>query len=180
MKAATSEQSNKMSSAKFSLYVMGMDDLYKLAVRNGYYLPKQKSSAINEIALYNILDHKYWCPKTEDIRIKNCVTPPTKEVILEKLQAICFTKKLNLAWIDEGHMPDKKWMVEVLATLAPSDEIFKKDYVAPPTRKRLRDIETIALPDELFEGLPMSTSKLKSRRLKITTKAFAAEKVAKM
>ena len=108
------------------------------------------------------------------------MTPPTKEVILEKLQAICFTKKLNLAWIEEGHMPDKKWMVEVLATLDPSDEIFKKDNVAPPTRKRLRDIETIALPDELFEGLPMSTSKLKSRRLKITTKAFAAEKVARM
>ena len=77
-------------------------------------------------------------------------------------------------------MPDKKWMIEVLGTLAPSDEIFRKDYMAPPIRKRLRDIETIALTDELFEGLPKSTSKLKSRRLKITSKAFAAEKVARM
>lgn len=45
-------------------------------------------------------------------------------------------------------------MVAVLSSLNPNDEIFKKDYVAPPIRKRLRDIETITLPSELFEGLP--------------------------
>ena len=73
MNAATSNQSKKMSSAKFSEYVMGMDDLFKMAARNGYYLPKQKSQAINEIALFNILQGKYWCPKVDEIRIKNCV-----------------------------------------------------------------------------------------------------------
>ena len=64
----------------------------------------------------------------------------------------------------------------VLATMNPADEIFKKDYVAPPTRKRLRDIETIVLPNELFEDMPKSTSKVKARRLKIVSEAFAAEK----
>ena len=108
MNTATSAQSTKMSSEKFSQFEMGMDDLNKVAVKNGFFLPKQKSSAINELTLINILDRKYWCPKTEEIRIKNCVTPPTKDVIFEKLHAICFTKKLNLAWIDEGYMPDKK------------------------------------------------------------------------
>jgi len=180
MNAATSNQSKKMSSAKFSEYVMGMDDLFKMADRNGYYLPKQKSQAINEIALFNILQGKYWCPKVDEIRIKNCVTPPTKDVILAILLLKCQEKKLNLAWIDEARMPDKKWMVDVLATLDPSNEIFAKDYVAPPIRKRHKDIETIALPDKLFKGLPVSTSKLKSRRLKITSEAFAAEKIARM
>ena len=62
----------------------------------------------------------------------NCVTPPTKDVILAILLLKCQEKKLNLAWIDEARMPDKKWMVNVLATLDPSNEIFAKDYVAHP------------------------------------------------
>ena len=77
-------------------------------------------------------------------------------------------------------MPDKQWLVQVLATLSPEDEIFKKDYVAPPIRKRLRDIETIVLPKELFENMPQSMSKVKARRLKIMSEAFAAEKVHKL
>ena len=68
----------------------------------------------------------------------------------------------------------------MLATLNPADEIFKKDYVAPPTRKRLRDIETIVLPNELFEDMPKSTSKVKARRLKIVSEAFAAEKANRL
>lgn len=77
-------------------------------------------------------------------------------------------------------MPDKDWFVAVIATLDPEDEIFKKDYVAPPIRKRLKDIETIILPNELFEGLPKTKSKLKARRLKITSEAFAAEKASRL
>ena len=77
-------------------------------------------------------------------------------------------------------MPDTDWMVKVLATLDPSDEIFKKDYVPPPIRKRARDIETIILPNHLFEDLPKSTSKVKARRLKIVSEAFAAEKAARL
>ena len=68
----------------------------------------------------------------------------------------------------------------MLATLSPDDEIFRKDYVAPPIRKRQRDIETIILPKEIFEGLPKSTSKVKARRLKVVSEAFAAEKAARL
>ena len=77
-------------------------------------------------------------------------------------------------------MPDKDWMVAVIATLNPGDEIFRKDYVAPPVRKRLQDIETIVLPNELFEGLPKTKSKPKARRLKIVSEAFAAEKASRL
>ena len=170
----------KMSSNKFSEFVMGVDDLYNLGMRNGYHLPALKSSAVNEMMLLNILKGEYWCPKTEEIRIKNCVKPPLKEVLLGKLWDICTKKNLNIAWIDVQHMPNKKWVIEVLATLNPADEIFKKDYVAPPVRKRMRDIETIVLPDELFADMPKSTSKLKARRLKVVGQAFEAEKVNRL
>ena len=42
-----------MSSSAFSQYVMSLDDLYEMAQRNGYFLPKRSSSAINELMLYN-------------------------------------------------------------------------------------------------------------------------------
>jgi hypothetical protein len=68
----------------------------------------------------------------------------------------------------------------VIATLNPQDEIFRKDYVAPPIRRRLQDVETIVLPDEIFAGLPKSKSKNKARSLKIVSEAFAMEKATRL
>ena len=170
----------KMSSSAFSQYVMSIADLYDMAVRNGYYMPKQSCSAVNELMLFNVLQGKYWCPKTDEIRMKSIVKAPLKEVILSKLMQVCTARNLNIAWIDEAHSPNKEWLVHVIATLDPHNEIFRKDYVPPPIRKRLRDIETIVLPNELFEGLPKSTSKVKARRLKIMSEAFAAEKASRL
>lgn len=176
--AAKSQQ--KLSSSKFSEYVLSLEDLYNVAKRNGYFLPKLKSSAVNENMLFNMLQGTYWCPKSDDIRIKNCVKAPLKETLYTKIEKIAKARDLNIAWIDDKHMPDKDWMVAVIATLDPDDEIFKKDYVPPPIRKRASDIETIILPNELFENLPKSTSKVKARRLKIASEAFAAEKAARL
>ena len=56
--------SAKMSSETFSQFVMSIDDLYNMAVRNGFYLPKQSCSAVNELMISNVLKGDYWCPKT--------------------------------------------------------------------------------------------------------------------
>ena len=126
--------SKKMSSSAFSQYVMSIQDLYDMAVRNGYFMPKQTCSAVNELMLFNVLQGKYWCPKTEDIRMKSIVKAPLKEVILSKLMQVCIDRNLNIAWIDDAHSPNKEWLVHVIATLDPTNEIFKKDYVPPPIR----------------------------------------------
>ena len=171
--------SKKMSSSAFSEFIMSIKDLYDTAVRNGYYMPKLTSSAVNETMLFNVLQEKYWCPLTVDIRMKSIVKAPLKEVILEKLMQVCRDRNLNIAWIDEKHSPNKEWLVHVIATIDPTNEIFKKDYVAPSIRKRLRDIETIVLPDKLL-GLPKSTSKNKSRRLTVISQALATEKATRL
>lgn len=44
-----------MSSSAFAEYVMDMNDLYNAALRNGYFLPKKSSSAVNEIMIFNVL-----------------------------------------------------------------------------------------------------------------------------
>jgi hypothetical protein len=151
-----------------------------VAVRNRYYLPKKSSSAINENMLFNVLNGQYWCPKYDEIKMLPCVKAPIKEVLNDKLQALCQAKGFNIGWIEFKTMPDKDWYVAVIATLNPEDEIFKKDYLAPPIRKRLQDIETIVLPNEVFEGLPKTKSKLKARRLKIVSEAFESEKASRL
>ena len=105
---------------------------------------------------------------------------PIKNVLVGKVLSLCTTLGHNVSWIDEQHSPDSKWLVDVIATLNPSDEIFRKDYVPPPVRRRLQDVETIVLPNEIFEGLPQSKSKAKSRRLKIVSEAFAQEKATRL
>jgi len=170
---ATATTSKKMSSENFAGFVANLADLYDLTKRNGFYVPIKTSSAINELMLVNILHGNYWCPKYQDLKLKPCVKPPVKAVLVEKLKEQCLLENYNVAWIDETHLPDSKWLVDVLATLKPDDEIFRKNYVAPPVRKRLREVETITLPDELFEGLPKTKRKVKARRLKIMSEAFA-------
>ena len=125
-----------MSSSAVSKFVNSLKDLYNMAKLNGWYLPKEKSSAVNELMIYNVIQGHYWCPKYKDIKKLPCVRAPVKETLYSKIEAICLKKDYNIAWIDPQHMPDKEWMVDVLATLDPDDEIFKKSYVAPPVRKR--------------------------------------------
>ena len=126
-----------MNSSSFTDFVKNMADLYNLAVRNGFYLPKQTSSSVNEIMLYLVLQGHYWCPKFADIKLKPCVRAPVKDILLEKVKKLAIEKGLNIAWIDSAHVPDKDWLIAVISSLNPDDEIFKKDYVAPPIRKRL-------------------------------------------
>ena len=68
----------------------------------------------------------------------------------------------------------------MIATLTSSDEIFKKDYVPPPKRKRREDIKSIGLPQSLFDGMPLSKSKAKRRALKIVSEGFVMEKVERL
>ena len=47
-----SSAARKLTSAAFSGFVKDVHDLYVTAVRNGYYMPKESSSAVNEIMVY--------------------------------------------------------------------------------------------------------------------------------
>jgi hypothetical protein len=172
--------SNKLSTVQFSKYVMDVHDLYTLAERNGYYLPKESAAIITEEFLINVLTKEYYCPLYEDIRLRTCPHPPQKDVLMQKFAKAAKEMGIKNAFIDEVKRPDVKWLVDVIATLNPADEIFRKDYMPPPKRKRLADIETIELTASLFKDMPESKSKAKSRRLKIVSEAFSNEKVARL
>ncbi len=101
---------------------------------------------------------------------------PVKDILLEKVRKLAIEKGINVAWIDIAHVPDKDWFIAVISSMNTDDEIFKKNYEAPSVLKRMRDIETILLPSELFEWLPKSQSKVKARCLRIVGEVLAQEK----
>ena len=107
MNASTSSSSGqgkkKMTANKFSEYVMDVHDLYELGLRNGFYLPEESSSAVNELMLLHVLNEKYWCPLYDTIKLKPCPKAPSKEVLIDKLNDLAFANDHNIAWIDEKH-----------------------------------------------------------------------------
>ena len=58
-----------------------------------------------------------------------CPRPPNKSVLLEKFWNFVNFKKFDLSCVDpEKHIPDKRWLLDVLATYTPEDEIFRMSY----------------------------------------------------
>ena len=80
-------------------------------------------NACNEKYLKKVLLGKVYCPKYEDIKMLPCPRPPSKTVLYEKFKAIMPSKKFTIAF-DEKHLPDAKWLLAVIATLNPTNEIF--------------------------------------------------------
>ena len=66
----------------------GKADLYEAAVRNGWYLPKYKSSIITEDYLTRVITGKLYCPKYAEIRLVPCPKPPEKEVLLKDFKRL--------------------------------------------------------------------------------------------
>lgn len=74
---------------------------------------------------------------------------------------------------ETDNLPEKRWLIEVLGHLKPEDEIFKKDYVAPPRKNKTEEYKTIELPPTFLQQLPLSQAKTKKRRLKLVGQGLA-------
>ncbi len=55
---------------------------------------------------------------------------------------------------EEKHRFDKRWLLDVLSTFVPNDEIFGKACMPPVKGSRLDQIKVIDLPTLFHEGLP--------------------------
>lgn len=82
--------------------------------------------------------------------------------------------------IDESHQPDKRWVLAVLSTIAPKDEIFDKNYIPPSKPKASKIYKSVDLPASFLKGLPISKRKIKTRRLKLMTGGAQTAKVMRL
>jgi hypothetical protein len=129
-------------------------ELYEAAIRNGYFLPKFKCTIITEEYLNAVLRGELSCAKYHDIRLKPCPVPPDKESLIKILEEV-FADRSKPLGIDASHTPDKDWLLAMISTFDPENEIFHKSYV-PPTRKEKKELAKgkVALPADFLVGLP--------------------------
>ena len=132
-----------MTVNEFSKLVQNRHDLYEALLRNGYYLPKFKTTMITEEYMRNVITGKAFCPKYADIKMLPCPRPPNKEVLFKKFLEICVTHNFVHTGIDDKHQPDKRWLIDVVSNFKPDDEIFKKQYLPPAKETKLSELKTI-------------------------------------
>ena len=159
----------KVKVEEFAKYIQNKSDLYEACLRNDWYLPKYKSSMVTEAYLKNVMIGKTWCPRYSELKPKPCPRPPYKQILIDKFLAAATDKGYQSIGMDEDHLPDKRWLLDVLAKLTPDDEIFRKNYLPPPKKSKLSEIEAIELPANFLADLPLSKSKVKRKGLKTIT-----------
>ncbi len=77
-------------------------------------------------------------------------------------------------------MPDKQWCVKILAHLDQKDEIFSKDYVPPPVRKKKEEPKVLMIPANTLKGLPIKKAKKGNSRVRLKIVKDAKAKIKEM
>jgi hypothetical protein len=161
----------------FSKYIQNKRDLYEACERNGFYLPRLKTTMVTEEYMRQVIKGNSWCPMRSKIKMLGCPRPPNKSVLLEKFWNFVHFNRFDLECIDpEKHVPDKRWLLDVLATFTPEDEIFGKSYNPPERASKLSEIKTIEVPVDFMKDLPFSKRKTKRKGLRIQKEGLRVQK----
>jgi len=114
--------------------IMGSPMLHELMTRNGYFLPRLESRFCTQKMLLRIRDGEVWCPKQEQIVLRQCTRPPSVQVLVQKLQHYLQPHRLESGIsLKKENFPDKNWLILAIATVSGGkDEIFQKDYIPQP------------------------------------------------
>lgn len=113
----------------------------------------------------------------KDIKLKACPRPPGKEILLEKFKQIVEDKGWKTVGIDENHFPDMRWLLAMISTHNPNDEIFNKDYLPPVKKNKISEVKSVHLPETFLKGLPISKKKQRRKSLKIFSEGVANQKI---
>lgn len=76
----------QLAPQQFRKHIREKKDLYEAAERNGWYLPAYTSSIITEAYLLHVIEGSTFGMKIEEIKLKACPRPPSKEVLIAKFQ----------------------------------------------------------------------------------------------
>ena len=132
---------------------------HELLVRNGYVLPDIDSKFVSSDNLISIQAKKLYGLKVNDVIYRQCVTPPSKQVLVDKLTIYLQVQGLPPSGINpiRKNFPDKQWLILAIASLSKGeDEIFRKDYVPQPKDKRAnaKMLFTVNNDDGVFTNIP--------------------------
>jgi hypothetical protein len=180
MVESVNPNTRKMTVDEFFRLIQNRRDLYEAVQRNGYYLPKLKTTMITEDYMRNVISGKAFCPKYAEIKMLPCPRPPCKQVLLDKFHRICHGQNLVHTGVDDKHIPDKRWLLDFVSTFKPDDEIFKKNYIPPAKETKLSELKTIEMPASFLNDLPQSTRRSRRRGLRISKEGIAGQKMERL
>jgi hypothetical protein len=93
-------------------------------IRQGLYLPAFSSKFMCEKVITQMKNREILAIRQDQVVFRVCMNPPTKNVLLQKLEN--YLKTLNIkSGIEKDKHPDKEWLILAIATLSNGqDEIF--------------------------------------------------------
>lgn len=104
-----------------------------------YYLPSLTSAACTRRYLEGVYLQEYWCPKYQDVRKNFTQSPPVSIMLYLKLERFRLEnhERFSIQWgFTDKRLPNKEWLMDVVSTVLPDDEIFQKDYKAGQSQMR--------------------------------------------
>jgi hypothetical protein len=135
MEASIQAESVQSDGARASQEVVykNVKAYWEQEMRSGTFLPDYSSKYINMPMLRNIKDGKVLKIKQEQVVFRVCMTPPSKQVLVQKMELLLVPHGISSGIDHSKHnYPDKFWLILVIATLTGgSDEIFHPNYVPP-------------------------------------------------
>lgn len=158
-------------------------------LRNGWILPAEKQSLCTLDFMQRVRSGEIFCPHVNLIKKPPvCVTPPPKEVLIEKImdatekresrgEAIDKLQEL-LARLIGNKSADTPFLVQVLHLVNDEDEIFHRNYVYVRKQKVKPqiDLPLISNEDGFYSDLPVLSGKKgnNKQQLRLTKEQKAA------
>ena len=115
--------------------------MHELLTRQGFCLPQFNSKFVNRVTLTKIYNGQIFGLKSQHLVFRQCATPPTKLVMVQKLEKYLAAMNIK-SGIDmsKANFPDKPWLILAVATLSKGmDEIFDPDYY--PSKSLAKAVE---------------------------------------
>lgn len=111
-----------------------------------------------------------YCPKLEEMNFKPCLNPPTTSYLVDGLVNMINNNNSyenereaerfkRLSTFIARHPPEKSWLLGLLSTLVPDNEIFNKGWLPPKKVKAEVEARMIDNHDGFFDGLNPLSSK---------------------
>ena len=134
--------------------IVDKKSLYLAFQRNGYYMPRFKEAFITIKFLVGAKKERYFLPKTDTIKKRQCADPPAKKVVADECAQVLqtFAESLDdctpeyVASIKRTaiHLSNRPanvdWMLDVIASIHEEHEYFHKDYQKP---KKVVNLEMV-------------------------------------
>ena len=132
---------DKIAVEEIQAVVGSKEEFWCCLVKNGWYLPKYKSTIIKIEYLMQVLDGTLWVPMFEEVRLRPCPLKPPKTLLMKELLQEATQQEKTLGLIEGKFEADAGWLLNVLSTLKPSHRFFQKSFYPSLEKAKQRQIQ---------------------------------------